>query len=240
MGERGSSSASEGLPAVLSQLADALDPVHDVIDTMDLLVHSAVRFTNAAEAGVVLADAEGVLHMVASTSERTSDVEEAQLEAQTGPCLDSYRTGETVDAPDLTAVRERWPALVRVAYQRGLRGGYSIPMTLRDDHVGAMNLFFDRLGARTDSDAAVARALAQFATIGIVQRRVLQRHVDRASQLQQALESRVLIEQAKGALAFQHGVSIDDAFTLLREFARRTGTRIRDVADQIVHRRISI
>jgi hypothetical protein len=228
------------LSAVFARLADALDPRHDVIDTMDLLVDAAVRFTPAVEAGIVLADVDGTLHVVGSTSERTTDVEEAELGTSQGPCLESYRSGRTVETPSLSAARQRWPDFVDVAEQRGFQAGYAVPLTLRGQHLGAMNLFFDRTDALTDADAAVAQALAQFATIGIVQRRSLQHHADRAAQLQHALDSRVLIEQAKGALAFQRSVSIDDAFKLLRDHARRTGTRIRDVAEQVVSRRLSI
>jgi GAF domain-containing protein len=232
--------SDEDLQAVFARLADALDPHLDVIDTMDLLVHAAVRFTTAVEAGIVLADAGGVLHVVASTSERTADVEEAELGTSQGPCLDSYRTGQVVETPNLDAGRDRWPTFVEVATARGFHSGYAVPLTLRGERLGALNMFFDRTDALTDQDAAVAQALAEFATIGIVQRRALQEHADRAAQLQHALDSRVLIEQAKGALAYQRGVSIDHAFTILRDHARRSSTRIRDVAEQIVTRQLQI
>jgi GAF domain-containing protein len=232
--------SGEELSTVFARLADSLDPRHDVIDTMDLLVHSAVNFTSAIECGIVLADGEGVLHVVASTSERTSDVEEAELGTQQGPCLDSYRSGQVVETPDVRAAHVRWPVFARVADQRGFRAGYAVPLTLRGQHLGAMNLFFDRTDAVTDRDAAVAQALAEFATIGIVQRRALQDHADRAAQLQHALDSRVVIEQAKGVLSFQRGISIDEAFRLLRHHARSTGSRIRDVAERVVYHRLSI
>jgi GAF domain-containing protein len=227
-------STDDDLRAVFVQLADALDPSRDVIDTMDLLVQSAVRFTAAVEAGIVLADADGALHVVGSTSERTSDVEEAQLGTHEGPCWESFRTARSVEISDIAEVTHRWPVFVRVAEERGFRSCHAVPLTLRGQHLGAMNLFFDQVGALTDPDAAITQALAQFATIGIVQRRALRQHAERAEQLQHALDSRVLIEQAKGALAYQRGVSIDEAFTLLREHARRHGARIRDIADQIV------
>jgi hypothetical protein len=230
----------EELSTVFARLADALDPRHDVIDTMDLLVQAAVRHTAAVEAGIVLADMEGTLHVVGSTSERTSDVEEMELGIEQGPCLDSYRMGVVVDTPDMNAARQRWPEFVQIAEERGFRAGYAVPLTLRGQHLGAVNLFFDRAHALTDQDAAVAQALTQFATIGIIQRRALADHADRASQLQHALDSRVVIEQAKGALAFQRNVPIDEAFTLLRGHARSTGTRLHDVAEQIVNQRIDI
>src|SRR4051794_2132628 len=97
------------LSIVFARLADSLDPHHDVIDTMDLLVQSAVNFTSAVECGIVLADHLGELHVVASTSERTSDVEEAEIGTQQGPCLDSYRSGQVVETPDVGASHERWP-----------------------------------------------------------------------------------------------------------------------------------
>ena len=146
----------------------------------------------------------------------------------------------TNTTPVVSAVRARWPQFVRVAEQRGFHAGHAVPITLRGRHLGALNLFLDRPRVLTDSDAAVTQSLAQVATIGIVQRRVLQRHAQPSGQFQRALAGRVLIEQAKGALAYQRDVSIDEAFTLLRENARRTGKRIRDVAEQIVNRRVFI
>lgn len=228
------------LPRVFARLADALDARHDVIDTLDLLVQAVVRYTAAVEAGIVLADADGVLHVVASSSERTADVEETQLGTEQGPCLESYLSRLVVETPDLSAARERWPDFVQVAEERGFRAGYAVPLALRGHRLGALNLFFEAEGAMTDLDAAVAQALAQFATIGIVQRRRLQHNADRSAQLQHALDARVVIEQAKGVLAFEHGVSIDQAFALLRTHAQARDSHIREVAEQIVHQRISI
>jgi hypothetical protein len=231
---------SWSLPAVLARLADALDPHLDVIDTLDVLVQAAVRFTAAVGAGIVLADTGGLLHVVASTSERTTDVEETELGTSQGPCLDTYRMGQVVETPDLNAARDRWPVFVDVAAARGFHSGYAVPLTLRGEPLGALNMFFDRPDALTDLDAAVAQALAEFAIIGIVQRRTHQEHADRAAQLQHALDSRVLIEHAKGALSYERNVSIDRAFTMLRDHARRTRTRIRDVAEQVVARQLQI
>ena len=240
MTDDGSGWSGDELSTVFARLADSLDPRHDVIDTMDLLVHSAVTFTSAVECGIVLADGAGVLHVVGSTSERTSDVEEAELGTEQGPCLDSYRSGQVLETPDVSAARDRWPAFVRVAEERGFRAAYAVPLTLRGERLGAMNLFFDRVDALTDQDAAIAQALAEFATIGIVQRRALRHHADRAAQLQYALDSRVVIEQAKGVLAYQRSVSIDEAFKLLRQHARNTGARIHDVAERVVYQRLSL
>lgn len=228
------------LTAVFRRLADALDPDYDVIDTVDLLVEAATRFTPAVDAGIVLADAGGQLHVLGSTSERASDVEEAELGIEQGPCLDSFRSGRVVETPDLRASADRWPEFAPLAVRRGLRAGYAVPLSLRDQHLGALNLFFDRVGVLTDQDAAVAQALGEFATIGLVQHRTLGAHADRTAQLQHALDSRIVIEQAKGALSFQRSVSIDDAFTILRRHARSVGGRLHDVAQQIVDRRLTL
>ncbi len=231
---------TDDLVAAFTRLAGSLDARHDVIDTMDALVHAAVDQTAAVEAGIVLADAGGVLHVVGSTSERTTDVEEAQLGTRQGPCLESYRSAEVVETRDVRAVRERWPAFTEVAESRGFLSGYAIPLTMRGQCLGALNLFFDVEDALTDLDAAVAQALAQFATAGIVVRRERQSHADRAAQLQHVLDGRVVIEQAKGVLAFRHSVSVDRAFALLRRYAREADARIRDVAEQVVNRQLSI
>ncbi|WP_431072327.1 GAF and ANTAR domain-containing protein [Microbacterium phyllosphaerae] len=228
------------LTTVFRRLADALDPDYDVIDTMDLLVESATSFTPAVDAGIVLADAGGRLHVLGSTSERASDVEEAELGIEQGPCLDSFRSGRIVETADLLSSADRWPEFAPLAAGRGLRAGYAVPLTLRGQHLGALNLFFDRVGVLTDQDAAVAQALGEFATIGLVQHRTLRAHADRAVQLQHALDSRIVIEQAKGALSFQRSVSIDDAFTILRRHARSVGARLHDVAQQIVDRRLTL
>lgn len=234
------SGADDDLTAVFTRLADALDPAYDVIDTMDLLVDAATRFTPAVDAGLLLADSDGRLHVVGSTSERASDIEETELGVDQGPCLDSFRSGSVVETTDLASSGERWPDFVPVALRRGLRSGYAVPLTLRGQHLGALNLFFDRVGALTDQDAAVAQALSDFATIGLVQHRALRERADRAAHLQHALDSRVVIEQAKGAVAFQRGVSIDEAFKILRQHARSINARLHDVAQQIVERRLSL
>lgn len=228
------------LTAIFTRLADALDPSYDVVDTMDLVVDTATRFTPAVDAGIVLADAKETLHVVGSTSERASDVEEAELGTEQGPCFDSFRWGRVVETRDLMATTKRWPEFAAVALRRGFRSGYAVPLTLRGQRLGALNLFFDRVGALTDQDAAVAQALSEFATIGLVQHRTLREQADRTAQLQHALDSRIVIEQAKGALAFQRSVSIDDAFKLLRQHTRNAGVRLHDVAHQIVQRQLTL
>ena len=228
------------LPAVFVLLADSLRPEHDVIDTMDVLVDASTQFTSAAEAGIVLADPSGALHVVASTSERAADVEETQLGVNEGPCLETARTGEPLDIPDLAAVQEKWPRFVAVAADRGFLASHTFPLSLRGEAVGALNLFSDRLGALDDREAALVQAFAQVATIAVLQQRSLQQHSALSEQLQRALESRVLIEQAKGVLAHQHRIPVDHAFRMMRAHARSQNARLHDVAEQIVALRLTL
>ncbi|TFD90816.1 ANTAR domain-containing protein [Cryobacterium lactosi] len=221
-------------------LADSLRGGYDVVDTMDILVQSGTRFTSATDAGILLADSDGVLHIVASSNERTSDVEEAQLGFDQGPCLDAFASGEPIEVADLSEEVERWPRFVALAQSRGFHAVHASPLRLRGQTFGAMGLFSTRRGPFSDQDAALALALAQVATISLVQHQTIKNHEMVNDQLQQALESRVLIEQAKGFLAQKHGVPIDAAFSLLRTYARSTSARLHDIAEGVVHHGVSL
>jgi GAF domain-containing protein len=221
-------------------LADSLRAGHDVVDTMDILVQTSIRFTSASEAGILLADADGMLHVVASSNERTSDVEEAQLGFDEGPCLDCIESGEPVEVADLSQASERWPRFVASAQKSGFDAVHASPLRLRGQTFGAMNLFSTQPDAFSDQDAALALALTQMATISLVQHETIRRQGSVNDQLQQARDSRILIEQAKGVLAQRHGVPIDAAFALLRTHARASGTRLHDIADLVVRQGLSL
>ncbi|MDJ0350255.1 GAF and ANTAR domain-containing protein [Cryobacterium sp. PH29-G1] len=228
------------LADVFVLLADSLRATHDVVDTMDILVQASTRFTSATDAGILLADPAGVLHVVASSNERTSEVEEAQLGYGQGPCLECFTTGLPVEVPDLATEATRWPQFVRLAEARGFQAAHASPLRLRDQVFGAMNLFNEQPGPLGDRDLALAAALTQVATISLVQQQTIHHQATVNDQLQRALDSRVLIEQAKGALAQRHGISVDAAFALLRSHARKNSSRLRDTAEAIVNRRLSI
>jgi GAF domain-containing protein len=221
-------------------LADSLRAGHDVIDTMDILVQASVHFTSATQAGILLTDSAGVLHVVASSNERTSDVEEAQLGFDEGPCIDCIQSGEPVEVSDLSAETDRWPQFVKLARSQGFGAVHASPLHLRGQTFGAMNLFSVGPDSFTDRDAALAMALTQVATISLVQQQTIQNQGTVNDQLQQALESRILIEQAKGVLAQRHGVPIDAAFSLLRTYARTSSSKLHDIADLVVREGLSI
>ena len=216
-------------------LADSLRPGHEIVDTMDVLVQAATRFATTAGAGILIADTTGILHVLASSNERTADVEEAQIGFNEGPCLQSFYTGQPVEIPDLTLDTRRWPRFAEMAVSRGFRAVQAVPLRLRERNFGAMNLFTLRPGFFSDRETALSLALAQVATISLVQKRISRNQATVNDQLQRALRSLVLIEQAKGVLAQRHSLSIDAAFTLLRTHVRNNHQHLHDIADKIVN-----
>jgi GAF domain-containing protein len=221
-------------------LADSLRTGYDVVDTMDILVQASTSYTSATEAGILLSGSDERLHIVASTSERSSDVEEAQIGADEGPCIDAFRTGVVVEVPDIAAERDRWPNFVDIAAEQNFQAAHATPLTLHGQALGGMNLFAPQKGQLSDRDAALVEGMAQMATISIVQFTLTQKQATVNDQLQRALDTRILIEQAKGVLAERHNIGFEAAFDMLRSHARSTSTKLHDVSQQIVLRRLSI
>jgi GAF domain-containing protein len=215
-------------------LSDSLDAGHDIVDTMNVLVDASTRFTTATQAGIVLAGPDGALHVVASTSERTSEVEERQLGTREGPCIEAFLTGRAVEIADVSATAGTWPDFAAAATACGFRSVHTVPLRLRTRTLGSLNLFSPDIGPLGDTDAALVQALADVATIGLIHHRSDQEHVTLNHQLQRALDSRIVIEQAKGVLAERHGIPVDKAFALLRHTARGRGARLHDVAQEVM------
>ena len=186
-------------------LADTLVDDYDVIDLLDRLVGYSVELLSADAAGILLADSHGALRVVASSNEHTEWIELMQLQADQGPCVDCFRSGAPVSITDLTEAAERWPRLAAaLADQSSYRSVHALPLRLRGEAIGAMNLFHGQPGALPATDLALGQALADVATIGILQERAIRRGEVLNEQLHTALNSRILIEQAKGVLA-EHG-----------------------------------
>lgn len=224
---------------VFQELADSFRISDGIIDVFDRLVTTSTAYTSATEGGIVLADARGALHVLSSTSERAADVEEAQLGTLEGPCFDCYRTGEPVEVPDLGSKHDDWPAFSRIAEDRGFKAAHATPLRLRDRTLGTLCLFSTQSGALTDRDAALVQTLADAATVAVLQEHVIAHQDTLTAQLEHALESRIVIEQAKGALAHRLGVSVDEAFAILRQRSRNTGTRIHDLATRVIEPEVS-
>jgi hypothetical protein len=172
--------------------------------------------------------------VVAASSEAARLLELFQLQSDQGPCLDCFRAGQPVDSGDLAAAGQRWPRFAPAAQQAGFAAVQALPMRLRDQVIGALNLFRASPGALPPADVRVGQALADVATISLLHERSM-RHSDTLNeQLQTALNSRVIIEQAKGKLAERLGLDMDQAFSLLRDFARARNRRLSDLAQAFV------
>ena len=222
--------------ATLIRLADSLIEDFDLVDVLDELARDCVRLLGVTAAGLLLAGPTGELHVMAASSEQTRLLELVQLQREQGPCLDCYRRAEPVSATDLAVESHRWPLFARAALETGYRSVHALPLRLRQQILGALNLFGDQPGALGEPAARLGQALADMATITILHERALRESELVAAQLQTALVSRIVIEQAKGILAERGSLTIDDAFQVLRRHARDHNLRLHDVARGIVER----
>jgi GAF domain-containing protein len=216
-------------------LADSLVEDYDIVDLLDRLAAACVRLLDVAAAGLLLKDQQGYLAVVASSSEETRLLEIFQLQNDQGPCLDCVRTGAAVVSGDLDADRVRWPLFASFALEAGFRSVAALPLRLREQTIGGLNLFGGRAGPVSPEDQRLAQALADVATIGILQQRSAQRSSMLAEHLQRALNSRVVIEQAKGVLAERNGMSMEAAFGSLRLYSRDHNIKLTNLAVAVVH-----
>lgn len=227
------------LNSAFVRVADTLTEHYDVVDLLHTLVSECTQIVGATAGGLMLADAKGRLQLVASTDESAELVEVMQLAAGSGPCLDCYARGASVSVTDIAASGEQWPDFRDAALQQGFHSVHATPMKLRGQVIGTMNLFQEAVGALNDRDVAVVRALADVATIGVLQQRIATESHIVAEQLQHALDSRVLIEQAKGALAESQHLTMEQAFSALRSYARNHNLPLHEVASGVTTRDIS-
>lgn len=224
----------EGLARAFVGLADTLVADFDMVELAQQLVENAMALLPIDAAGIVLADVHGRFQVLASNSEQTRLLELFQIQHDNGPCLVSYRTGEQVVVEDLRIDIGRWPEFAARAIEYGFLSVHALPLRLRNDRVGALNLLRFDSGKMPDADIAIGQALADVATIGIVHQRIALQSDVLNQQLQTALNTRTVIEQAKGVLAERGRVDMDAAFGLLRGYARRTNRRLADVARSVV------
>ena len=224
----------ELLARTFVELADSLVDDFDVVDLLTLLAHRCVEMLDVAAAGLMLGAPEGDLRVVASSSEGMRLVELYEIQSQEGPCPECYRTGEPVVTDNLAGDDSRWPTFGPVALKAGFQSAQALPMRLRGVNIGALNLFRTETGVLSESDLVAAQALADVATIAILQHRaVIQAHLV-VDQLNHALNSRVMIEQAKGILAERTGLDMEGAFAWLRKRARNHNLLLVDVAQAII------
>jgi GAF domain-containing protein len=223
----------------LVELADTLVDTYDIVDVLSLLSDRCVHALGVTAAGVMLAPPGGPLQVIASSSDTMHTLELFQLQADEGPCLEAYRTGEQVVNLDLAGAGGRWPSFAPRAIAAGFGSAHSFPLRLRRRRVGALNLLHGERGGLDEADIAAAQALADIATIAIVQHEVVIDAQTLNGQLSAALNSRVVIEQAKGKISQATGTDMDHAFRQLRGHARDHNLRLADLAARIVDGRTS-
>jgi transcriptional regulator with GAF, ATPase, and Fis domain len=228
-----SQSRERQLSSTFVALADTLVSDYDLIDLLHALTGACVDLLGTAAAGIMLSDQGGNLRVMASSTEQARLLELFELQNDEGPCLDSFRMSQPVELTRLGEAHSRWPRFVDAAADAGFDAVQAHPMRLREQTIGALNLFYRADQHSDPSDAHLAQALADVATIGILQQRSIHRNEELAEQLQSALDTRTIIEQAKGVLAERRQISVDEAFKLLREHARSHNLRLSDLAREV-------
>ena len=228
--------SNERLTELFVEVADTLVADFDIIDFLHTLTDHAAAVSGAEAVGLMLADHHGQLRYVAASNETGKMLELFQLQNQEGPCLDCYSSQAPVVNADLSSANDRWPNFAPKAIAAGFQSVHAFPMRLRGTTIGALNLFGHADVEFEELDVRVVQALADVATIALLQERAIARSEALTEQLQGALNSRIVIEQAKGALAQTEGSSPAEAFELLRAEARSSRRRLVDVASDVLDR----
>lgn len=236
----GAVSAREAaLTSTFVQLAGSLVEDYDVIDVLDQLVHTCVKIFDVVAAGMLLDDQVGGLAVAAASSDDMRTLEVFQAQGSEGPCYDCSKAGDAVHSADLRQ-EGRWPRFTPLALELGYVSVSAVPLRLRGQKVGVLGLFGARVRAITTEDERLAQAFADVAAIGLLNQRSAHRQSVLAEQLRGALDSRVVIEQAKGVLAERERVSTDEAYQRLRLHARNGNLKITQVALDVVEGRLHL
>ena len=222
------------LARTLVELTDTMTHDFDVVDLLRLLADRCVEVLDVQAAGIMLAAPNGQLRVMASSSEAMRILEVFEIQAQEGPCLDSYRTGQAVVNHDLDAAGGRWPLFAVEALDAGFQSAHALPMRARGSVIGALNLFRSDASEMWPADFEIGQAFADAATIAILQHRASTKAHTLTKQLTHALSSRVILEQAKGMLAERLDLDMEQSFATLRTHARNNNLRLSDVAQSFV------
>lgn len=232
------SAREDDIVASFVSMAGSLAQGHDVNELLTQFAADCARLLDVSAVGLLLADPRGALHVVAASSERVAHLEAFQAQRAQGPCHTCYLDGQPVNVPDLAAAAARWPDFAAVAAKAGVASVHAVPMRLRDAVVGALNLFGATPGSLKDADLRLAQALADVATIALIQDRAA---VDRNlvnEQLQNALDSRVILEQAKGVLSHSGDLDMPAAYAALRTYARDHNIKLTELSRALVNRAV--
>ncbi|ADB51565.1 GAF and ANTAR domain-containing protein [Conexibacter woesei] len=220
------------------ELADTMVDDFDVLEFLHRLTERCVELLDCAEAGLLLADAAGTLRVMASSSERSEALELLETQNDEGPCFECYQHGRAMFSEDLRAAADRWPRFAPAAVEKGFRSVQAVPMRVRGETIGALNLFRADAGRLTERDVPLGQGMADVAAIALLQERAVREARGVVEQLQGALRSRVMIEQAKGVLAERAQVGVDVAFARLRAHARTHNLRLSAVARDVIDGRL--
>ncbi len=215
------------------EMADSLVEDFDVVDLLTRLADRCVEVFDVAAAGLMLTSADGGLRVLASSSEAMRVLELLEIQADEGPCVECYRSGKPIVNATLDQADSHWPRFGPQAVEAGFRSVHALPMRLRGQTIGALNMFRVDEGQMSDADAVAAQALADVATIAILSHRAVRTEQMVNEQLTQALNTRVVIEQAKGVVAESAGLDMEKAFARLRRHARNHSLRLSDVAQAV-------
>ncbi len=219
-------------------LVDSLLDDFDVVDLLTGLTERCAELLDVEAAALLLADPLHQLRLLAATSEQARELELFQLQADEGPCVDCYATGQPVSIADIQPAIDQWPRFVPAAVRAGFASVHAVPMRAAGIVLGALGLFGARTGELDEADLLVGQTLAHIACVAI-----LQEHpptpLTVMPQLRSALTGRVVVEQAKGLLREMLDVSVEEAFSLLRTYARAQGEHLTDVSRRLMSDRYS-
>ena len=232
--------SEESVLKTFAKLADTMVVGYDTVDLLQSLVESCQELLAVTDAGILLVGPSNELELVASTSESSALVETIQLGAESGPAIESFASGRPVSIPDLGEAPAKWARFSDRALALGYSSVHALPMRLRETTIGSLSLLSEDAGLLDAMDLTAAQALADVATIGILHERTLRESSVLVRQLQSALNSRIIIEQAKGVISFTRGVSVDAAFDIIRTYARSHRLGLSEVAEQLVDGRLRI
>jgi len=224
----------ERLAEVFVEMADTLVDDFDLIEFLHTVTIRTAELVDVTAVGLLLADHHGQLQFMAASDEQSTLLELFQVQHQQGPCLDAFLTGRPVVNADLTHAAQQWPLFAPRATRLGFRSVHALPLRLRSTVIGALNLFGSGTGGISEDDVKVVQSLADVATIGLLQERTIRRSEVLSEQLQGALNSRVVLEQAKGVLARTHGITVDQAFERMRGYARNHNIKLTDLARAVL------
>jgi GAF domain-containing protein len=225
---------AERVAEMFVEVADTLVDEFDLIEFLQSVTTHTSELGGAAAAGLLLADNQGRLQLMAASDERAKMLEIFQVQAHEGPCQDCFRTGTAVVNTDLSDAHAKWPLFAPHAVAAGFRSVHAFPLRLRQRVIGALNLFGNNTGRMQTGDMRVIQALADLATIGLLQERAVRRGEVVTEQLQSALNSRIVIEQAKGVLSELHTCNTDEAFELLRTYCHKHNKHMGAIARAVV------